>query len=109
MSKNRAWARAHAEQVHRCAKDNFVEGGRGIVEVTLSENEATLAYIPAADLLQRGVGKFEIGLRAMVAAYDPLTNDTLVIRRGAEVMGCGVLNEGRLTCWCRPSDSLLCD
>ena len=109
MSKNMAWARAHTEEVRQCAMENFEEGGRGVVEVTLSDDAPILTYIRADDLLQRGVGNFEIGLRAMVAAYDPTCNATVVIRRGSEVMGCGTIDGAGLTGWCRTSDSLLYD
>lgn len=109
MSENMAWARAHTEQVRQCAVDNFAESGRGVVDVTLIGEEATFCYVPVADLLLRGVGKFEICLRAMIADYDPACNATLVIRRNSEIMGCGTIADGRVTGWSRPSDSLLFD
>ena len=106
MSVHMIWAKAHAEDVLRFAAEKFAEHGRGVVGVNLSGDDATFSYTTAEDLLRRGVGKFEVALKAMVAAYDPAKNATLVVHRDAEVMGCGMVEGGRLIGWSRPGTSL---
>ena len=109
MNENMAWVRTHTEEVRQCAEDNFAESGRGVVDVTLIDEDATFSFFPVADLLLNDVGKFEISLKAMLADCEPASSVTLLIRRDSEVMGCGTIADGRVTGWCWPSDSLLFD
>ena len=109
MNENMKWAKAHVEEVRQFAEDSFAKRGRGAVEVELSGEDATYSYCLAQELDEHGVGKFGIALHAMVKSSDPIQNATLVIRRNAEVMGCGMIEAGRITGWCRHSDSLIYD
>lgn len=109
MNENITWAKAHVEEIRQFAEDSFAQRGRGAVEVELNGEDATYSYCLAEELDERRVGKFGIALHAMVNASDPTQNATLVIRRNAEVMGCGTIENGRITGWCRPSDSLIYD
>lgn len=89
-----AWAMRHIDKVKICAEENYVKCGRGVVTLLFKGEDVHITFIPAAQVPLHGVGKFEVGLKGMIASYDPDHHATIMILEGPKIIGCGMVEIG---------------